>query len=36
MDRSDNMGLVPYNSDPEYLVEETNSRYHLIAEITAE
>ena len=26
---SDNMGFVPYNFDPEYLIEEINSREHL-------
>jgi hypothetical protein len=25
---SDNMGLVPYNFDPEYMVEEINSPQH--------
>ena len=25
------MGLVPYNFNPEYLVEEINNRQHLIA-----
>ena len=27
---SDNIGLVPYNFDPEYLVEEINNRQQLI------
>jgi hypothetical protein len=27
---SDNIGLVSYNFDPEYLVEEINSRQYLV------
>jgi hypothetical protein len=34
-ENQDNMGLVPYNFDPEYLVEEINNRQHLIAKTTA-
>jgi len=30
------MGLVPYNFDPVYSVEEINSRHHLIAKTTAQ
>ena len=32
---SDNMSLVPYDIDPEYLVEEINSCQHLISKTTA-
>jgi hypothetical protein len=32
---SDNIGLVPYNFDPEYLVEEINNRQQLIANTTS-
>ena len=31
---ADNIGLVPYNFDPEYLVEEINNRQQLIANTT--
>jgi hypothetical protein len=33
---SDNLGAVPYNFDPEYSIEKTNSRQHLIAETSVQ
>ena len=32
----DNMGLVPYDFDPEFLAEEYNSRQYLIIEPTVQ
>ena len=32
----DNMGLVPYDFDPEFLAEEYNSRQYLITDLSVQ